>query len=249
MTAGAAWGQSEVSVRLDTNWKEAVVYADTVRIGRAADQSTFVVPRSTKRIRLLPPASTSWSIRPVSASLPSAPEDTVGLTLDFPYHYHVESVPYGATVYLRKTQGARQALGRTPLLYRSDEPIQHPVVVDEPGYRLEEIEPDSSIWNDYYVELNPATEGAMGGEAARVDWDPPNQYRTWIDIAAVGLAVSAASYSIYNKFRADRLYEDYQETGSPDLRSQIKSYDTRAAVGLGVMQVGLGVFAIRLVLR
>jgi hypothetical protein len=63
------------------------------------------------------------------------------------------------------------------------------------------------------------------------------------------VAALATGTAIYYKFEANRLYRDYERTGDPDLRPRIRSLDTRSAVALGVGQVGLGVFAVRLVLR
>ena len=61
--------------------------------------------------------------------------------------------------------------------------------------------------------------------------------------------MAAGAVSIHYKFKADRLNDQYQENGDPELRPEINSFDTRAAVSLGVMQVGLGVLAIRFILK
>ena len=56
-------------------------------------------------------------------------------------------------------------------------------------------------------------------------------------------------WSSYEGRGADNRFDRYQETGDPLLRPTIRTYDTRSAVALGAMQAGVGVFAIRLVLR
>ena len=246
LAARPAAAQGQAAVQVSTNWPEAVVYADSLRLGLADESTTYQIPARTGRIRLVPPERATWSIQPVSAPLSVAPGDTASLTMDFPYHYRIESIPYGVTVYHRAEAGERRALGQTPLLYKTERPLQDPLVIDEPGYQVADIQPGQDIWNEHLVELTPTTSQS---ERAVVSWEPPAQRRSWIDIAAVGVAAAAAAVSIHYKFKADRLYEEYQQSGDPALRPDIKTYDTRAAVSLGVMQVGFGVFAIRLALR
>ena len=55
--------------------------------------------------------------------------------------------------------------------------------------------------------------------------------------------------AVHFKFKADRRYDRYVETGDPALRPAIKRYDTYSGVALGVMQAGAGLFAVRLILR
>ena len=246
LAARPATAQEQTAVQVSTNWSEAVVYADSLRLGSAGRSQTYPVPPGTVRIRLVPPDRATWSIQPVSSLLSVAPGDTASLTMDFPYHYRIESVPYGVTVYHRTETGERRALGQTPLLYKAKHPLQDPLVIDEPGYQVEDLQPGQDIWNEHLVELTPTTDQS---EKAVVSWEPPTRHRSWIDIAAVSVAAAAAVVSIHYKFKADRLYEEYQQGGDPALRPEIEAYDTRAAVSLGVMQVGFGVFAIRLVLR
>ena len=246
IAARPALAQERVAVQVSTNWPEAILYADSLRLGPVGGSQVFPVPATTDRIRLVPPGRATWSIQPVSSPVPVAPGDTASLTMDFPYHYRIESIPHGVAVYDRTETGKRRALGQTPLLYKTEHPLQDPLVIDEPGYEIEEIQPGQDIWNEHLIELTPTTDQS---ERAVVSWEPPTQRRSWIDIAAVGVAAAAAVVSIHYKFKADRLYEEYQQTGDPALRPEIKAYDTRAAVSLGVMQVGFGVFAIRLALR
>ena len=68
-------------------------------------------------------------------------------------------------------------------------------------------------------------------------------------MAAATVAVAAGAYSIHQKFQADDLYDEYQETRDPALKSRVEAYDARALAGLGAMQVGLGVLTFRLIRR
>lgn len=239
--------QDSVLVRINTNWPEAVVVADAQRHGPVQDAPVYV-SSETSVLRLVPPDQSTWSIRPVSRRINAAAGDSLVLEMDFPFHYQIESVPYGATVFRLDEHGERSIVGTTPLRFEEEAPLLDTLYVEKDGYEIRSIdEPGAEVWNAHLVRLPPLTPGLE--TSAEVDWEPPGTHRTWIDLAALGATAAAAAVSIHYKFKADRLYDDYRDTGDPALPSRIRTYDTRAAVGLGAMQVGLGFFAIRLVLR
>ena len=243
LATGPLRAQERVLVVLDTNMPEALVYADSLRLGLAR-QGTFRVPAGAATLRLVPASGTAWSIRPIRQPLAAQPGDTLDVRLHFPYHYQVESVPFGATVRLEDGQ---EILGETPLLYRSEQPLNRRLVVEEEGYLPEEIEPGRDLWNRYVLTLEPVAPEAQ--RSAEVDWSPPKKRRRWIDVSAGALALGAGVLAVHYKFKADRRDDRYRETGDPELRESVEFYDRRAAVALGAMQVGVGVLAVRFVLR
>jgi hypothetical protein len=95
--------------------------------------------------------------------------------------------------------------------------------------------------------LKPSNEPDPTG--AQVHWKPPPKRRAWIDYAALGTAVAAGVLAIHYKFKADDLYSQYEQTRDQSVRQEIKSYDVRSGVAFGVMQGGIGLFALRLALR
>ncbi len=244
------WGMACAQPRtvvLRTNLPEAFVYADSVLLG-TADRGRFAIPPGTGVLRLVPPAVDAWSIPPVSRSLAGLPAaDSLVLTLRFPYRYRIETIPFGASVTLHRPDGTRIDLGVTPLTHASAEPLEGVLVVERLGYLPERIEPGRDLWNRAVLTLTPALRTTA--PQAEVTWSPPRRPRRWIDYAAVGLAVSAGALSVYYKFKADDLYDAYLRTGDPALRPRVTAYDDRALVALGVMQVGVGVLAVRLALR
>lgn len=243
--AHSARGQASATVVIETNHPEALVYADTLWLGYAS-ASPFLIPTTVREIRLVAQEENGWNIQPVIQSVDDLhPGSTYHLQLNFPYYYQVRSVPFDAAVYL-EYGGTRQKIGETPLLYRSDKPLEGSFQIEHPGFIAQKVDPDAEVWNDVEVMLQPD-----GGEqkATEIAWSPPSQPRNWIDYAALGLAVTAGVATIHYKFKADNVYEEYSKTGDPALRQEIKKYDTRAGVSLGAMQVGLGVFAVRLFLR
>lgn len=240
--------QDRAWIEVESNIPGAYVYVDTARVGSTVS-GVFAVPPGVRRVRLAAPVESAWSVVPVDTVVNAQPGDTTHLTLLFPYHYRIESVPYGATVYLVRSD-ARERLGVTPLTYTSDDPVEDHFSIEKPGFLARPVEAGSDLWNRHAVLLDRADRADDGLSSAEVPWNPPRRFKSrWIDYGAVGLAVASAALSVHYKFKADALYDRYEETGDPSLRARIDALDTRAAVALGSMQVGLGIFAIRLALR
>ncbi|MGI9175259.1 MAG: hypothetical protein ACR2GR_08075 [Rhodothermales bacterium] len=239
-------GQTGPLVFIDTNLPSAVLYADSARLGPIGDGLVRVLP-SAKQLRLVPEAD-AWSIEPLTHLLPdtAAPGDTLRFEMRFPYHYAIESIPFGAHVYLEEN-GQKEALGTTPILYRAEAPLTGMLILERQGYDEVRLAPGADVWNRDVFVLDPLIRS--DAPTAEVDWNPPSSRRTWIDYAAIGLAAAGGATAVYYKFKADDRYEAYQRTGDPELRPEFRRYDLYSGVALGTMQVGLGVFALRLVLR
>lgn len=247
MPAALAWGQAPVMVQVETNVADGALYADSTWLG-AIRQGVYAVPAGTSELRLLLAEVDTWTVAPVTATLDAAPGDTVQVTLNAPYYYKVESVPFEAPVYLEGPDG-RTLLGHTPLLYTSETPLEGELVIDRKEYVTHRFEPGTKIWNRHVMMLEPARRAEPMVRASEVAWSPPPKRRRWIDVTAGAVAVAAGAYSVHQKFKADDLFDQYQETRDPALRDEIRAYDTRALVGLGVMQAGVGVIAVRFILR
>lgn len=232
-------------VRISTNAPDAYLFADSIRIGRVP-HGFFALPPATERLRLTLPDANTWTLPPVETELALAAGDSVEIDLRFPYMYRIESIPFGARVNVEQG-GEWEYLGVTPLLHSSAEPIIGLLVVERPGFTLERLEPGRDVWNRHIVMLRPSDE--LDPTAAQVNWQPPKQRRVWIDYVALGTAVAAGVVAVHYKFKADDLYSTYEDTADPALRDDIHAHDVRSGVAFGVMQAGLGLFAIRLVLR
>ena len=249
-TQGRAFQGSEkhsnrIHVRVSTNARNALLFADSTYLGRVSNE--FVaVPSRTQRLRLTLEDANTWSVPPVETELQAEAGDSVEIELKFPYRYRIESVPFGAEVHLER--GSEWILlGSTPLLHTATAPLEDPIVVKRSGFAVERISPGRDVWNRHLVMLEPSAEADP--TAAQVDWRPPRQRRAWIDYAALGTALVAGAVAVHYKFKADDLYATYQETADPALRDDIHAYDIRSGVAFGVMQGGLGLFALRLILR
>lgn len=231
-------------VEIRTNVENAMVYADSVYIGRASDKF-FTLSHTTKTLRLVPPNLDSWSMSPLVADLETEQGDSLVLDLDFLYHYRVESVPYDAQVFL-ETPGERILLGDTPLLYAIDDPIRGMLLVTKSGFEPLRITPGEKIWNQHYISLETKI---VEEELAKAFWKPGNKSTRWIDYVAGGVALASGVMAVRFKTKADRRYARYENSGDPDLRPGFERFDTYSAVALGTMQVGIGVIAVRLILK
>lgn len=244
-SANSPIADSNVYVRISTNARDALVFADSVMIGRVHGDFQ-ALPSETQRLRLTVRDANAWSIPPVETALDAAAGDSIEIDLNFPYHYRIESVPFGASVHVEQGEDWTY-LGSTPVLHTTNMPIEDLLLIEQPGYALERVEAGGEIWNRHVVMLKPSDD--LDPTAAQVNWRPPKQRRVWIDYAALGTALAAGVVAVHYKFKADDLYATYEETADPALRDNIHAYDVRSGVAFGVMQGGIGLFAIRLILR
>ena len=184
LLVGVCQAQQRVVVLIDTNYPDATLYADSTRIGPAR-LGTFLVPAHTRQLRLVPPGGDAWSIAPVEAMLNAAAGDTVAVALPFPYHYQIETVPFGAAAFLKTIDG-RMPLGQTPALFKSPEVPDGTFIVERQGYMPEELTPGNEVWNRYLVTMQPLRVDEV--ESSEEAWRPPPKRRRWIDYsAAAGL--------------------------------------------------------------
>ena len=237
--------QQRVVALIETNLPEATLYADTTQLGPAS-LGTFLIPVGTRELRLVPPGGTQWSIEPVVTAIEATPGDTLDVSLPFPYYYQIETIPFGASVTLETREG-RIGIGETPLVYTAPAVLGGTISIEQKGYVIEKLKPGQEVWNRYVVTLKPLRVDEV--TSAEVSWRPPRRRQRWIDYTAATLAVAAGALSVHYKFKADRLDDEYRETGDPALRPRIQSFDNRAGVALGAMQVGLGVLAVRFILK
>lgn len=242
----ASESRAQAVVVVDTNVPNALVYADSSVLGRA-HQATFRWPAGADTLRLLPTERTAWAAPPLTYTIPpeEALTDTLYVRLHWPYQYRIESLPFGASVAL-VTDTERVLLGETPLQYEAPEVPAGVFQLEADGYVALTVEPGTEVWNHGVYELRPLE---LTGPADTAEFRPRGSSRRWVDLVAGAVVVVGGVLAVDNKLRADRRYDDYLATGDRSLLDQVRRFDTRAAVSLGGMQVGVGVLAVRLVLR
>ena len=235
---------------IDTNAPDAVVLVGSEVIGVASD-SPFLLPAGPKQIVLIEATDNGWAPRRVSGSAIVGANQTVTIRLDLPFRYRIESMPPDAEVILQ-SDGSEEVLGTTPLTVDRPEAMAGVLVARRPGYMPAELMPGDSLFNHHTLMMQPLEAGAELD--AITSWIPPHKPRRWIDYAAAGVALAAASVAIYYKFEADDLDDRYRspdslERGDPALKQEAERLDLYSLGALGVMQAGITVLAVRFVLR
>jgi len=255
LSSGAATGQDVLPLPggllvIETNAPNAVVTVGSEIVGVASD-SPFLLPAGPKQIVLIEAAGNGWAPRRVSRSVIVAANQTVTVRLDLPFRYRIESMPPDAEVILR-SDGSEEVLGTTPLTVDRPEAMAGVLVARRPGYLQAEVAPGDSLFNHHTLMMQPLEAGAELD--AVTSWIPPHEPRRWIDYAAAGVALAAASVAIYYKFEADDLDNRYRspdslERGDPVLKQEAERLDLYSLGALGIMQAGITVLAVRFVLR
>lgn len=242
--SSAQEADSLIVLQLESNLEESLVFADSTYIGRSS-QFTFLVPADTRQIKLVPPEYNSWSIEPVISSVSFSGQDTASLSINFPFYYKIESIPFNASIYLEKPE-ERQLLGSTPLLYTSEDPLKGMLLLSVDGYESFRLTPGEDIWNQHLVELKEQAEEDL---ISKRYWTPERSRNRWIDYTAAGVSLVGGVLAIRYKTKANRRFDSYRISGDPALRNGFERYDRYAAISLGAMQAGIGVLAIRFVIK
>lgn len=246
MIGGTAFGQADAYVKVETNVPGSRLYADARYVG-VVKSRVLAIPAGEVTLALVPPTSSSWLLVRPDTTLLLVAGDTVSVELTYDYVYRIESTPFGAFVREEGPNGPI-TLGETPLVFRRKHPVRSVLRVEKQGFQPERILPEPNVVNQYAVSLKPQVEQVESIEP--VAWRlRPSRKQRWINLTIAGATVAAGAVAVHYKMKADRLYDRYEDTTDPELRPNIKRYDTYSAIALGGMQVGVGVFALRLVLR
>jgi hypothetical protein len=177
--------------------------------------------------------------------------ETATVRLDLPLRYRIETFPVGAEVRLEH-EGRVERLGTAPLVVERAAALEGMLIAEAPGFLPARMAPGDSLTNRLTLLLRPLEDGAVPETVA--GWEPHRRPSRWIDYAAGATALAAAAVAVHYKFRADAFDDRYRLPGSPErgdpaLKAEAERLDGYALAALGVMQVGLGVLAVRFVLR
>jgi len=244
-TTSVSYAQKNVVVHLRTNDSGAILFADSLRLG-SAQRGMFEIPSTTRRLRLIASGENAWSITPLERILEASDGDTVEVDLFFPYYHSFETIPYGAHVFLQSTT-QKEFLGKTPLLYTTEKLPSGHFSVELQGYTPVPFIAGRDVWNRYSTVLQKLHSDA-NTDIDMVLSSSRRSYR-WIDYSAALLALAGGIFTVYYKFEADNIDDEYQRSGDPSLRHRIDRLDNQAAISLGLMQAGLVTLSVRFILR
>lgn len=137
---------------------------------------------------------------------------------------------------------------------------QSPFEVSESVERITVVQPEMDMWSGAPIVFFLGPEKTMTLKAVfplqyKIDKEPVSlgdlqtkrKNRAWISYAAAGTSVAAGILAVHFRTKADNRFDDYLESGSSSLKRQVKRLDVQSGVALGVMQVGVGVVAFRMI--
>ncbi len=243
VAAGPVWAQA-AHLRVDAPAGQVVV--DGARLG-AAGEWVEVEP-GTREVALVDDVQ-AWDPRRAATSLAVAPGDSLTVALVLPTRLRIETLPIRATVTRERTAGA-DTLGTAPLTVETDGgPVTLVVTLD--GYEtVRRVVAPGTEAVTVVLPLRPDATPAV----ALLPTERSTVGRTALDVGIAAATLAAGAVAVHYKFRADRVDDRYRAEGTPDyadetLRQEALRLDRYSAVALGAMQVGVGVFALRFVLR
>lgn len=193
----------------------------------------------------------AWDALRAEQTVDVAPGDSLRLVLDLPRRLRVETLPIRASVVLEDASGARESLGTAPLTVELPADADGVLVASLDGYQTARL-PLEAASGPVTILLQPAP--GSEPEIELLPTERSTRRRTLVDVGIGAAAVAAGAVAVHYKFRADAIDDDYRGDdpalrGDESLRAEARRLDRYSAVALGVMQAGVGVLALRFVLR
>ena len=234
-------------------WVEAegaeAVFVNGVRSG-APGTWLSVVP-GVLTVRAVGDAD-AWNPRLQEREVTLAVGDSVRVQLDLPRRLRIETLPIRAEVTRLRTDGTEESLGTAPLTVDLADGENLSLIARLGGYDMTRrtVEADDSGTVVLLLRPHPETDT----EVALLPTERTTRGRTLADVGIGAAALAAGAVAVHLKFRADDVDDRYRTEGSSgygdeSLRDEALRLDRLSAVALGGMQVGLGVLAVRFVLR
>lgn len=233
-----------VYVAFESNVPTASVLINDRNYG-LADRKTFIPFRAGQyTVRLQPPDSLSWTLKPIQRTLrfnAMDGQDSIFVGINFPSVYYFTSKPFGMPVFSSGIMGIKKQIGTTPLHFSSFQSAEK-FWIEQDGWISDTLFAQEVRFLHHEFVIPTALNRSMLVESA------PQKSKISGFIFS-GIAIGGGIYAAYHKLKADDLYYgEYAQTGNPALKEAINRQDRKAAIGLGVMQsgmIGLTIYLIR----
>lgn len=246
---GIASAQAQPAATLIVDAVQGQVLVDEREVG-APGEALSVEP-GTRHVWLVDNVGT-WNPRIDSARVELAAGDTLRLAMRLPIRTRIETHPVGAEVSVIAADGSSRALGTAPLTVDLPEGGMAELVAEADGYAPARRALDASP----LVRLTLTPEPGLQVEPVVQTFETRRavRRRTLIDIGIGAATLAAGAVAVYYKFEADAVDDRYRDPesiqrGDEALRQEALRLDRRSGIALGAMQAGLGVLALRFVLR
>ncbi|MEO0559942.1 MAG: hypothetical protein AAF170_17375 [Bacteroidota bacterium] len=246
---GLASAQAQPVSTLIVEAREGLVVVDGAEVGTPGDPVTL---NAGEHEVWLVDEIDAWNPRIDSARVELVEGDTLRLSMALPIRTRIETNPVGAELTLLAADGSARALGVAPVTVDLPEGTLAELVAELDGYVSQQraMEPTELLRIDLAPEAGVRVEPMVQTFATR----RAARRRTLIDIGIGAATLAAGAVAVYYKFEADELDDRYRDPeslqrGDETLRQEALRLDRRSGVALGAMQAGIGVLALRFVLR
>lgn len=227
---------------------EGTVTVDGLEAGAPGDW--IEVEAGARRIGLVDDVR-AWNPRRDLEDVTIQAGDSLALDLRLPTRVRIETLPIRALVVRAHPNGERDTLGVAPLDLDLEDGVSVSLVATLDAYRPGRLEVDASR-PLHTILLSPLPDAPL--DVALLPTERSTARRTLVDVGIAAGALAAGALAVHYKFRADSADDRYRNELSPDrgveaFRQEALRLDRISAAALVGMQVGVGVLAVRFVLR
>ncbi len=228
-------GQDKYGVlNIDSEVKGAVVYLDSALIG-STPISNFKVKVGTYTLKVKNPEPTDWLEQDIVQKIGIKENDTLNLFITFEKFIKINSIPFSANILLGDS-----IIGTTPSIFKMKDLLGEKIKIVKKGHNEVEILIDGKTQR-IEVNLSP-----KNGAETELRTEPRNKLNVVLPIA--GISLTSGIISIYFKTQADKLYNEYLQSGDPEKLNTVKTYDKVAGVTLVIFEI-TAILAIYLLIK
>lgn len=228
-------GQDKYGVlNIDSEIKGALVYLDSMLIG-STPISNFKVRVGTYTLKVKNPEPTDWLEQDVVQKIEIKENDTLNLFITFEKFIKINSIPFSADILLGDS-----IIGTTPSIFKMKDLLGKKIKIVKKGYNEVEILVDGKTQR---VEVNLSPKN---GAETELRTEPKNKLNMVLPVA--GISLTSGIISIYFKTQADKLYNEYLQSGDAGKLNTVKTYDKIAGVALVIFEL-TAIFAIYLLMK
>lgn len=205
----------------------ASVFLDSAFVGQTP-LNRLPVRAGDHALRIFYPSPSEWNAFVQEKTLHLDAGTEIESSFAFGSFLLLHSVPSGAFVLYQGKE-----IGKTPLLYRSNTPLQGSVTVGLKEYENETIAIRST---PSVVRLKPVHDIQVSPELFveyPSDWGP----RRWTTLGSAASMVISGVAAAYFKDKANKQFERYTATNNPALLASTHRYDRYSLISLVVTQI------------
>ncbi len=242
--AGHSPGSAQEAEKVGFVWVRATRAGTEIRLdGRTVGFTpldTLKVSPGRHRLVAIVPDRTSWLDRDWASDIEVRPGETLKVEIVFERSYSINSVPYGAQVFVNG-----KVIGDTPAIVSlPDTASAADIILTKEGFL-----PDTLRLNEWSQRLIQVKLTRKPGAAIAVTFSGASAgelqatTKKWIYISA-GAGVLTGLTALYFKRRADNTYDRYMKAIDPTeierLYNRTKRFDDYAALSFVAFQVSFG---------